>query len=656
MRNLILTLFVLCPIIGFSQEYYSFPYGRATFSDFDLKSYPSDTSATAYVIKELAEAHIDYETNNRLIFTYHVKIRILKKEAVERANISVLLRKSAGSKEEIRDVVGSSFDLVNNRIVETKLNSKDVFLEKNGKYYDEAKFAIPNAQVGGVIEYMYTIVSPYLFNFRRWEFQSDLPKMHSEYWTVIPANYVYNVSLRGPFQLADHKTEIVKDCINSGNGSVAECSRNKYLMKDIPAFKEEEFMTAKQNFMSAINFELSEVKHWDGRVDRVTKEWKDADLELKLDANFGTQIKRGDDVVGSAVDVVIAGETDPLAKAKKIFDFVKFHYDWDGSRGYFSESLKKAFEEKTGNVGDINLTLLASLRHAGLNADPVLLATRDIERPIEIHPVLSDFNYVIVRLTTGDKTYLLDATDDYLPFGTISTQCYNGKGRVMADAGSSWMEIKPTDRDRTMTQINLKLAEDGKVTGTIQRMYYGYAAIEKRKQLSEYKSTDEYVEKLRAKNHFMTIANYEQTVDNKDLSKAIVEKYGVEWSGFDSPQATHFLFNPILIEHDEKNPFKTEMRMFPVDYGVPVDVNITVTMELPANVEVSSVPDRVAVALPSSGGRYMYFAQVEPTKLAISNILSIAKPVYQPEEYPYLRELYSKMIQAQATDIVIKKK
>lgn len=656
MRRLILTILVLCPLIGFSQEYYSFPFGKPTFNDFDLKVYPSDTSAAAYVIKELAEAHVDYETNNKIIFTYHVKIRILRKEALGQANVEVLLRKTDDRKEEIRDVVASSFLQVNSQFPESKLSSKDVFMEKNGKYYDVAKFAIPNVQVGSVIEYMYTIVSPYLYNFRGWQFQSDLPKLHSEYWTVIPANYVYNVSLRGSLQLADRKSEIVKECISSGNGSVAECVRNKYVMKNIPAFKEEDFMTAKGNFLSAINFELSEVKHWDGRVDKIAKEWKDADLELKLHQNFGVQIRKAKDVVSNAVDAATAGVSDPLAKAKKVYDMVKFRYSWDGTYGFLSESIKRAFDEKKGDVGDINLTLLAALRYAGLNADPVLLATRNIERPTELYPVLSDFNYVIIRLTIGDKAYLLDATDDYYPFGTIPRRCYNGKGRLIADLGSSWLEIKPTDRERKMVQMNLKLGDDGNITGTIQELYYGYAAIDKRLELSEYKSKEEYLEKLKAQTHDFTISNYEQTVDNEDLTKPIVEKYNVEWSGFDSPQSAHLLFNPILIERVEKNPFKTEERMFPVDYGTPYDLNVTLTMELPANVEVTSVPDRVAIALPASGGRYLYMAQVEPNKLSVSNILSIAKPLYQPEEYPYLRELYSKMIQTQATDIVIQRK
>ena len=46
-------------------------------------------------------------------------------------------------------------------------------------------------------------------------------------------------------------------------------------------------------------------------------------------------------------------------------------------------------------------------------------------------PVISDFNYLIVQATIDDKTYLLDATDNYLSFGEIPFRCLNSYGRLM---------------------------------------------------------------------------------------------------------------------------------------------------------------------------------------------------------------------------------
>jgi len=660
MRSITLSLLILlCPVFALAQENFGFPFGKTTYTEIDVNVYEKDTSAAAYFIKEVAEAHIDYKTNNTLIFTYHAKIKILKQSAASLGDVRIKMGKSltGSSREQVRNIRASAFNITSTGLKETKLDPKSVFMEKNDRgLYDYAKFAIPDVKAGTIIEYQYELVSPFIFNFRKWDFQSDIPKMYSEYWTVIPANYVYNIILRGYLPLTSRKDDILKACINDGGGSIADCVSTRYIMKNVPAFREEEYMTARENFMSSINYELSEVRHWNGRVDKVTKEWEDADEELRRDDRFGQQLRKGKDVVDGYLDVSILSEPDQLTKAKKIYDFVKFRFTWNDYFGKYSDlGIKKAFDQKTGNVADINLSLVAALRYAGFEADPVLLATRGVERPTELHPVLSDFNYVIARVSIGDKVYLLDAVDDFLPFGLISDYCYNGKGRVMAEQGSYWTDIKPTDRNRMAIQGNLKLTPEGMMKGAITYTYYGYAAVGRRKALMRFSDETTYLEDVRANNHAYAIEAYKRTMED-DLSLPIVEVFDVEISVFDTPSTTHFLFNPFFGHQTKANPFKTEQRHFPVDYGVPVDRNIVVSVEYPDDVEVASLPDRVGMTLPRAGGRYIYLAESDGTKLSVSNIFSISKPQFAPEEYPFLRELYARMIQAENADIIFQRK
>lgn len=655
-KALVTPFLIVLPLIVAAQDLVGFPFGKVSMADVTHESYPGDTSAAAYVMSEYGEASVSQENQNKLIYRYHTRIKILRQTAASKADIEIPLYKQDDMEEIVWRIYASSFNAEEGRVVEAKVENRSVFREKNGKYYNVSKFAIPNVKAGTVIEYQYEIETPFLWNFRNWEFQSDIPKAISEYHTTIPANYRYNVTLKGYLQLTDHKSEVQRECLRSGSGGVADCAINKYIMRDIPAFKEEEFMLSKRNFISAINFELSEITAWDGRKFKYTKEWKDADLELKNSPDFGLQLKRGKDVVDGSVDAAVLGETDPLTKARKIYDFVKFHYSWDGFYGDRSESgIKKAFDERKGNVGDINLTLIAALRYAGFNVDPVLLATRSLGRPIEIHPVLSDFNYVIARLMLGGRQYLLDAVDDFMPFGSIPLSCYNGIGRVIANDGSYWMDLKPTDRDRTITLINLKLSPDGMMTGTISETSHGYAALSKRKELAGYDDEKSYLEKRKSKNHFMTITSYERSSED-DLLKPISEKFGVEFAAFDSPETASFLFNPFVVGRNESNPFKSNTRTYPVDFAVPQDENVTIVIELPDNFEVASKPDNIGLGLPNGGGRYIFGAMISGNRLTVSNILTIARPLYGPDEYPYLKEIYGRMVQAQNTDIIFQKK
>ena len=95
-----------------------------------------------------------------------------------------------------------------------------------------------------------------------------------------------------------------------------------------------------------------------------------------------------------------------------IFDFVKSKVKWNEYYGkYTSDGVKKAYKEQVGNVAEINLMLTSMLRYAGLNANPVLVSTRD--NGIPLFPTREGYNYVIscVELPTGKV--LLDATNKY---------------------------------------------------------------------------------------------------------------------------------------------------------------------------------------------------------------------------------------------------
>ena len=652
MKPYFLLFFSLSLCTAFSQGH-DFPFGQTSYRELEMKIYDNDSNAVAVILNELGEGYIEDDNDYNLIFEYHVRIKILKQEGVKFADIEIPLHKQEGRAETIRSIKASSFTINNGTMKETRLDSKNIFSENPGKYWDVKKFAIPNVREGSVIEYQYKLESPFKFNFRSWEFQNDIPKIRSEYWATIPANYNYNITLRGMQQLEKHENELIKQCFYQGK---ADCVRHQFVMTTIPAFKEEEYMTAKSNFLSAINFELAEFRSFDGKVIKYTKEWKDVELDLRREEKFGQQLRKGKDIVDDHVELAMSGESDPLIKAQKIFEFIKEWYQWDGMNGMFSEyGIKKAFSTKKGNVGDINLTLIAALRYAGLSVDPVILSTRSNGLPIEIHPVLSDFNYVMARLTIGDKVYMLDAVDDFTPFGLIPVRCLNGKGRVIGEKESYWTELKPTDKARQISMLTLKLDKDGTMRGTIHYTYYGYEALSKRKEISEFNTQEDYLNDLKNKTHKTRILKSE-LVNADDLSKPLTEKFEVEIETFEDLNAAHFIFNPFIESLVKTNPFKSKERYYPVDFAVPVDESIIINLEYPENLELTELPENKALALPNAGGRYVFSIQNMGNKMILNHSLSITRIVYSQDEYHYLKELYSRILQVQNTAVVFKKK
>ena len=627
-----------------------FPYGKATYRELDMKVYEPDTSAVALVLDEFGEAWFDNDNDHNLMFEYHARIKILKKGGVSYGTFEIPLRKSDGRTEKLVSVKASSYNVENGSMRETKLEYKNVFLENQSKYYDAKKFAIPNVKEGSVIEVHYKVESPFFYKFRSWEFQSEIPKLQSEFWALIPGNYLYNVSLRGFFKLSKQESELVRLCFLT-----ADCSRLKYGMKNIPAFYEEEFMTAKENFLSAISFELSQINYFDGRKDKITQEWKDADEELRQSAKFGLQIKRGKDIVDDHVEQLIAGEIDPLLKAKKIYEFIKGWYKWNDVYGEYSEfNIKKSFVSKTGNVGDINLSLIAALRYAEVPVEPMLLSTRQNGLVTDIYPVLSEFNYVVAKVTINGKIYLLDATDDFHPFGLMPERCLNGKGRVIGDKESYWFDIKPTDKEKTTTVLTLQLSDDGIIKGSIQYLYAGYKAVSQRKKIYKFSSVEEFIGDFKNKNQDLNISDFKiENVD--DISKPLIFKLDVEF-GDGIYGGDHFLFNPFITDQWQRNPFKSAERLYPVDFGAPLEEIMILTLDYPAGYEVDGLPNKVGLSLPQGGGRFIFDIQNSMNKLSVNNSLLIAKPVFTSQEYHYLKEIFNNVLAVQQTELVFKKK
>ncbi|HEY3401857.1 MAG TPA: DUF3857 domain-containing protein [Ohtaekwangia sp.] len=653
MRLVKVTLVLLCCWQSVFSQDHGFPFGEVTYRNLEIKTYEHDTATYAVVLKEFGEAYIDNSNDHNLLFEYHVIIKILKPQGVEQANIEIPLRKNDNRVESVRSVEASSFNIEGGSMRETKLNPKNVFTETISKYWDIKKFAIPNVRAGTVIEYQYILESPFRYNFRGWEFQGDIPKVSSEYWATIPANYKYHVSLRGFLELDKNESDLVEDCFTPGGGNKADCARFKWSMTNIPAFKEEEFMTARSNFISSINFELNEIEFFDGRKDKIAKEWKDAELELRRDERFGLQVKRGDGIVGNHIALVLAGETDSLQQAKKIYDFIKGWYRWNETYGIFSElGIKKAFDRKTGNVGDINLSLVAALNYAGMNVEPMILSTRKNGLPTELFPVISEFNYVVAKLNLGGKVYLLDATDDFFPFGLIPERCLNGKGRVLGEKKSYWYTIIAPDREKQVNMLTFDLQADGNFKGTIQRTLFGYSAVEMRKQIFQFGTPQAYINDLDNVQHGFDIIHGEIT-NLDDLSKPLVIKLDVLIEGSDTQ---HILFNPFVIEQWPKNPFRSQERLYPVDFGAPREEVSILNLSLPADYEVPDLPQKVGLALPNAGGRYLFEIKHADNRITMNSSLLIAKSVFTSSEYHHLKELFNHVVSAHQTNLLIQKR
>jgi hypothetical protein len=639
----------------------NFSYGTVSQQEMDMKKYDKDTSANAVVLNEFGKAEIAITSGDviRMIYEYHVKIKIFNHKGFPHGTVEIHVRNSEDDNliDEVNDITGTTTYKDDNGLTQVaELDPKKVYKTRDYKYQSTLKFAMPGLRDGCVIEYKYTVISPFFEHFHSWHFQSSIPKAYSEYEIHIPAFWNFNVALIGPLKLTKNQPEIERACFSS-RGATCDCSKVVYGMKDIPAFIAEEYMTAPKNFLSAINFDLVErTNPYTGVKTKVTAEWKDVDYQLKSHEQFGTQFRKKD-YVKEHMPPAIFNIADNTEKAKAIYKWVQAWFKWNDYVGIYSnDGIKKAIDAHSGGISDINITLINALNVAGINTEAVLLSTRDHGAINKLYPVIGDFDYVIARATIGDKSYFLDATDPLLPFGILPAKCLNDQGRVFSmDKPSYWVDLD-TKQSRVSTYVlDLTLQDNGKLKGTLSHFSRGYDAYLKRKAIKKFNTVDEYVDNLDGRLHNIKILN--STVTNVDsLDAQINEQYDIEINTKNDPGSERISLNPYLFDKIVTNPFKLQERNYPVDMSMPSDERYIITIHIPANYEIENKPTDEELMLPGKTGRFLTHFENGTNTFTFSNEIQFSKSIYLSNEYPYLKELFNKIILAEKAEVVFKKR
>jgi transglutaminase-like putative cysteine protease len=639
-----------------------FPYGSISDDEMNMKSYAKDTSAHAVVLQEYGQARIAVgnDDNIKVYLEYHIKIKIFDSKGFDKGTVKIpVYNNSSGDVyETVNDIKGVTYYKDDNGGTQKiELEDKKIYPVKESKHLAHYNFALPGLRNGCVIEYKYELESPYWEEFPVWHFQDDIPKVYSEFEVHIPAFWVYNASLKGFLKLTKNTASVESKCFVSG-GASCDCSLLVFGISDIPAFIEEDYMTSPNNFKSAINFDLQEFTNpYTGAKNKYAKEWQDIDYQLKNDDNFGGQLKKKG-LFKERVVPVIAGKTTDLDKAKAVYVYIQKQFKWNEYYGIYSaDGLSKALNDHSGSVADINLSLVNALNAAGLNAETVLLSVRENGKINPLYPGIGDFDYVVAKVNIGDQNYLLDATDPLLPFGIIPMRCLNDKGRVFGlDKPSYWFDLSNLpQKEKSTFALDATLQDDGKIKGTLVNYSTGYDAYSKRKEIKKFNSIDEYVDDLAGK--FPKLKILKSEITNMDsLDMPLIEKYEVEIKLYDKVANSNLTFNPFFMNWITTNPFKLPSRSYPVDWGMPSDDRFVLTMHLPAQYTIEAPPQDISIGLPNDGGRFLTSYISDNNTFTFSNVIQFTKSIYTSGEYPALKELYNRIIQAEKAEIVFKKK
>jgi hypothetical protein len=654
-------------------------FGKPEPKDFDAKNFVADSAAEAVVLCDFGRSRFEVgaaDEGFRTVFERVTRIKILKKAGYDWATVEVPLYHEGGKGEKLINLRGFTYNMVNGEVVKEKLEPSAAFREESAPNVTTRKFTLPNVREGAVIEYSYSVVSDFFFNYQDWQFQRSIPVRWSEYRAQIPEYFDYKILMQGyvPLAVSEHPSGTTQyvvrwsSTIEAGlNGErtaggsenvVAQVTNHCWATQNVPAFRDEPFMTSARDYVSRIDFELAGVK-WPNQVYKpVAATWQGINDQLLNEESFGQQLRRGG-FLKDQLTPLLAQEKDPAARVAAIHALVRKAVKYDGHDRLYSQStIRKAYDQHRGNAADVNLLLIAALREAGFQANPVVLSTRDhgfVSQ--DFMPMLSRFNYVVAHVPLPEgKEMLVDATEELVPCSMLPTRCLNGTGRLIMpkEADSRWISLVPQQRLTEYQQIQLTLDATGGYTGKVHSEHGGYAGLAQRDRLRD-KGEKKFVEELLKGREGWNIAKY-QFAQRDALDKPLSLDYEVSVAGGDAPAGTLYL-RPLQHFGNSKNPFVHEDRKFPVDFGCAVDETLVMTLTLPAGYEVEELPKAAAVTLPDNGGRFMFQAQPNANgTIQVMSRLNLSRPVYFAEEYANLREFYRLVVAKHAEQIVLKKK
>lgn len=634
-------------------------YGSATMEELQMESYSQDTSAVALILLKDGETRFTYNehTGFKFEYTQEMKIKILKKEGLDWCDQQIeYYEADRTSKEVVKGLSGTTYNLENGKIVKTKLSKEFIFDGDVNENWKVKKFTMPAAKIGSVVEFKYTIESNFFWELRDFEFQASIPSLYSRYQVVIPEFYDYNVDVSGYIRITA-KDENVNDGFHytyrDGNGHIRSemytytSKKRTFVAENVPAMKDEKYMWCKDDYISRISFELRSTQFPYQTIKTYTSSWGKIDEQL-LKGNFGGNLKK----TGLFKNDIAKQET-TLDNASAILEMIKDKVKWNEKNTYYPSNLNNVLKDGIGNSADMNFLLINALNAAGFEAYPVVMSTRGNGRMPIIHPSISALNYVITGVTIDSKEYYTDASAKYGNWNLLPEKCMVTQARSLKDRAGSWVNLSTLSSATTLIIAKSKLS-DNLYQSDITWTRKGNEGLSFRsKYFSNYKDKDDYISKLAA-NMNGEISDFE-LMNEDDISKEIRTKFKL--SNDASLGDEHIYINPLVVKLFNDNPFVDEERIFPVNFNYLVNFIQIVEFEIPEGYEVEELPKSEKFIIDENSPIvFLYNITQSENQIRLQYQFQLKKLLFVQEEYPVLKDFFAKVILKNSEQIVLKKK
>lgn len=611
-------------------------FGIIDSADLRLPSCSFEKDANAEVLFD--KARVYFSALGALTMERHKRIKIFNEKGKEYGNVKIEYDNMYGV-DNIIDIQAETINLENGKIVKDKLDPKLIYAQHTDNNKDAIIISFPSIKPGSVIEYKYTLMRNIASNFPAWHFQTDIPTRYSEFNVMFSSRLQFKAFTRRnqPFAL---------DTLVTGG--------HIWTAEDLPSVKDEAYARAEGDGMQSVALLLTSVQTFDGKTIDLSDTWEKTGKKLASEKDYYREL----DQHLSGEDTLIKKASSLHSDDEKIaylFNSVKSIMSWNSFRNWASrDGIRNAWKKRVGNSAEVNAVLYHLLKKSGIKAYPMLVSTREngLIQPdfVDIFQINNLVAYVPVD---SNRYYVLDATDKYNVYNQVPYELLNAFGLCLNKEADKYemvyMENKTLSRDVII--IAADISADAKMKGTGQIASYGYKRTQ---DLKLYKTLGD--QKF---NEYLTGRDNDVKITNLKLVNMQVDTLPFEQS-FDfqyelNNSDKYLFFTPNIFTPLHDNPFLSESRTSPIDFGFGSSHIITGRYKLPTGYAVESLPKNVNIVMADKSIRFKRSLENQDGYVSLHYEINITRTKFLKNEYPDLREFFKKMYEMLNEQIVLKK-
>lgn len=624
--------------------------GNPTMEEMTMTECAYDKDANAVVLYEDFDVAIVSTIGLKLQLTFKRRIKILKEEGLDFANVTLRLRDyeaGGGDEDHLQDLKAFSYNLENGKVVKTKMSNDMVSKKRLNDSFVSTEFTIPQAKVGSVIEYQYKVMRDALFDLPTWIAQSTCPVNYTHFRIAMPEEFSYRVNQTGSAQLEAKSDEEANTRLDTKD------IIHDFVGTNLPALpKDNEYIYCSRDFATKVTCELRNI-NIPGYVykDYTTSQADVMDMLMKSEV-FGGRMKQKNPFKDEMAAAGIASLPTVMEKAVACAKLLKSHLRWNKEYALTANSQSKVRKEGTGDNADLNFIMMSMLNDAGVESSAVLMSRRSRGR-LPYMPSIDALNtFVVAFADESGELHFYDASAENGYIDALPTDL-NVDRAILLQRNGHFQDVSLQNniKRRTSVMIDASLSADGLITGTCTYTHRENAALRFRNAWEAKNDSAAYVAELAADNN-IDITEY-STQGREDFSPTVVENYSFsrQLDGGDK-----FYVSPLLFPFYDKNPFTAETSTMPIEFAAVGIVTISLKLNLPEGYHLEEAPAPLSAQLPDGGLAMRYVAGESGGFITVSCRVNTNGLFFPVESYQIVKQFYDALVGKCNEMLVISKK